>query len=407
MLLWRGGVELAPLNRVFRNEVSIERQTVDPLSCRKLENPAHTAHNTRVFSLTFGDPRHLRRGCLAVGGWLLCNQAAAQTPITPQPAVAFPDAADPNAPPPPPPPPPYATTPQPNAPAPNTAPPPAYPSPSPAAPYPPPPGPSVAPDVYPAPQPAPGAAPTPPPPAYNPPPPAYGTPSYAASPVEAPAGATSGTEAKTGFEFPDFSVRIDPLNWLLEGQLGFELEVEAYEWLTFETVPIFMMTDEPFVLPSNIKKYSNGLGPLSGASISAGFWLEGNSFQGTVIRAGLTNYAYRYESTAKSGEPTAGTGEPLETVNVRENRLSLMLGSGRRIGYFTMAGGMGIEYELNDQRRCVTRESSRYVTTDQGCARDDLVLLRRRSQPDGANLRGPFFPVELVFRFSVGVVFDD
>ncbi len=227
--------------------------------------------------------------------------------------------------------------------------------------------------------------------------------------MEAPVGIASDAGSSTGFEFPDFSVRIDPLNWLLEGHLGFELEVEAYEWLTFETVPLFVMTDEPFVMPSNIKEYSNGLGPLAGASISAGFWLEGDSFQGTVIRAGITNYAYRYESTAKAGEPTAATGEPLETVDVRENRLTLMLGSGRRFGYFTIAGGMGIEYELNDQRRCITRETSgsMFMTTDQGCAADELVLLRRTSQPDAANLRGPFFPVDIVFRFSVGVVFDD
>jgi hypothetical protein len=209
--------------------------------------------------------------------------------------------------------------------------------------------------------------------------------------------------------FPDFSVRVDPLNWLLEGHLGFEIEIEAFEWLTLETVPIFVTTNEPFAMPSNVREYSDGLGPLSGASLSAGFWLGGNSFQGTVLRAGITNYNYRYDSIAKAGEATTNAGNVLDSVSVSQNRLTLMLGSGRRFGYFTIAGGFGIEYELNDQRRCIQRETSgsMFRTTDEGCARDELILLRRRSEPDAANLRGPFFPVELIFRFSLGVVFDD
>jgi hypothetical protein len=38
--------------------------------------------------------------------------------------------------------------------------------------------------------------------------------------------------AGEGTKFPDFSVRVDPLNWLLLGRLGFELEVELLELLT-------------------------------------------------------------------------------------------------------------------------------------------------------------------------------
>ena len=239
--------------------------------------------------------------------------------------------------------------------------------------------------------------------------PAPNTPTYATAPQEAPVSVAAAGSEPTELRFPDFSVRVDPLNWLLEGHLGFEIEIEAFEWLTLETVPIFVTTNEPFALPSNVREYSDGLGPLSGASLSAGFWLGGNSFQGTVLRAGITNYNYRYDSIAKAGEATTNAGNVLDSVSVSQNRLTLMLGSGRRFGYFTIAGGFGIEYELNDQRRCIQRETSgsMFRTTDEGCARDELILLRRRSEPDAANLRGPFFPVELIFRFSLGVVFDD
>lgn len=358
-------------------------------------------------------------GAAVIGAWLWSPTAGAQQPdgYDAPPSATF-APADQDVPPPPPPPP-YANVPGANPPpayGTPQAPPPAY-GPAPA-PYPPPPGPAAAPGPhaqpvsppspaygYPAPQPPPGYAEPPANPQPNYAPPSYSQPSYAAEPVEASYAGTQADDA--AFTFPDFSLRIDPLNWLLDGHLGFELEVEAFEWLTFETVPIFVTTNEPFAMPSNIKEYSNGWGPLAGASLNAGFWLGGNSFQGTVLRAGFTNYSYRYESTAKRGERGFGTGEPLDAVNSVQRRLTLMLGSGRRFGFLALAGGFGIEYDLLDHRRCIEYQGSQYIPVDNDCARGELMLLRRTSEPDAANLRGPFFPVELVFRFSIGVVFDD
>lgn len=199
-------------------------------------------------------------------------------------------------------------------------------------------------------------------------------------------------------------MRVDPLNWIVSGKLGFELEVEALEWLTIETVPIFVMAHEPFSLPSFVQQYSNGLGPLAGASLSAGFWLEGDSFRGTVIRAGLTNYAYRYVSFEKIGFDERG--DVLDSAKLTQTRLNVMLGSGRRFGYFTIAGGFGIEYDLRDERQCLVQQAQ-WVTKNDGCRRSDYVLRRRKDEPDAANLRGFLYPFEFVFRFSLGVVFDD
>jgi hypothetical protein len=202
-------------------------------------------------------------------------------------------------------------------------------------------------------------------------------------------------------------VRIDPLNWVVEGQLGLEIEVEALEWLTIETVPVFVMAHEPLALPDGIRQYSNGLGPLSGASLSAGFWLEGDSFRGTVVRAGLTRYGYHYASIAKKGE--ADEGERLDEATLTQTRLTLMLGSGRRFGYFTLGGGFGIEYELFDRaRQCLEQKGNgRWETKPDGCDSREYIMRRRVSEPDAANVRGFLFPLEFTFRFSLGVVFDD
>lgn len=186
--------------------------------------------------------------------------------------------------------------------------------------------------------------------------------------------------------------------------MGFELEVEALEWLTIETVPIFVMAREPFSMPSMVQQESNGLGPLSGASLSAGFWLEGDSFRGTVIRAGLTNYSYRYRSFEKL--PNEERGSELDQTTLTQTRLSVMLGSGRRFGYFTIAGGFGIEYDLRDERQCLEQQAQ-WVTKRTGCDRSEYMLRRRKDEPDAANLRGFLYPFEFVFRFSLGVVFDD
>ena len=105
---------------------------------------------------------------------------------------------------------------------------------------------------------------------------------------------------------PGFSIRVDPFNWLLEGRLGLELEVVAWKFISVELVPVFVANTEP---PSfnfsgrddPISQHSNGIGPISGASLGAGFWLSGTPLQGYVLRALLTNYGYTYEAKDGAG----------------------------------------------------------------------------------------------------------
>jgi hypothetical protein len=298
--------------------------------------------------------------------------------------VAFPD---PPGVPPPPPPPPYA--------APSTIPAPESSILPPAAPTP-------AAEPAPAPQPATEHAP----PSYAPSPPLPNGPSrppaYAAAAEEQSYVAP---EPEQETKFPDFSVRVDPLNWIIYGKLGFELELEAFEWLTIETVPVFVTTQEPVFLADDVKQYSDGLGPLAGASLSAGFWLEGDSFRGTVLRVGVTSYAYRYETIGQKGEPQ--DGEVFDRAKLSQTRLLFMLGSGRKIGYFTLAGGFGIEYELNRDRRCaIETPNTSFEASTSGCDSDQFELLRRSSERDVDNLRGPLFPFDFSVRFSLGFVLD-
>ncbi len=201
-------------------------------------------------------------------------------------------------------------------------------------------------------------------------------------------------------KFPDFSVRIDPLNWLLDGRLGIEIEVEAFEWLTIETIPLFVVGSEPILLADTVRQHSDGWGPLAGASLSAGFWLEGDSFRGTVLRAGLTSYALRYQGIGPDGEV-------VDEAPLSEQRLSFMLGSGRRWGYFTLSGGFGLEYELNHDRRCVVRDGLISRATTDGCRDGDYFVLYDEALGHAENLRGPLFPVEFIFRFSLGFVIDE
>jgi hypothetical protein len=314
--------------------------------------------------------------------------ARAQTPSTHPAAAAFPD--PPGSPPPPPPPPPYATTPP-------TGP---MPTPYVAEPPAPAPGPTSAPpEAYGYASAVPPATVTEAPP---PSPPSGAQPAYAAAPVEQPYVAP---EPEQETKFPDFSLRIDPLNWIIYGKLGVEVELEAFEWLTIETIPVFVAMQEPVFLADGVKQYSNGLGPLAGASLSAGFWLEGDSFRGTVLRVGVTSYAYRYETIGQRGEPKEG--EVFDEAKLSQTRLMFMLGSGRKIGYFSLAGGFGIEYELNRDRRCARQTpTGSFVDSSEDCDSDQFELLRRSSQRDVENLRGPLFPFDFSVRFSLGFVLD-
>ncbi|MEO7037536.1 MAG: hypothetical protein ABI548_26500 [Polyangiaceae bacterium] len=270
--------------------------------------------------------------------------------------------------------------------------------------------PNTAPSAPTAAAPAPEPLPTPPnaPPvaASAPTAPAYPAPQQPAYPdPNTPAQAYYGApppppqDPNNGFKVPDISVRIDPFNLLLEGRLGLELETEVYKFLTVEIVPVFVTTKQPPTLNyasynSTVNQSSNGIGAISGAAIDAGFWFGRKPLVGNVLRVGLSNYSYKYESKD-------GNGVPIDSVAHTDREFFVMFGQHSRWGAFTIAGGLGLGYELNKQNRCFD-DLTGGVTSS--CPKDQALL--RVDRAGGAyDLNSFLYPFDLLARFSLGVVF--
>jgi hypothetical protein len=284
---------------------------------------------------------------------------------------------------------------------------------TPSAAFEPAPGSATAPPVTAAPAPVtPAPAPAYPAPAYPAPAPAPAYPAqprYAASADPAPGyasppGAYTPPPEKpdSGFQRPEISIRVDPFNWLLEGRLGFELETEIWKIITLELVPVFVVNQSPptFNLGSRsaeLTQHSNGLGALAGTSVGAGFWLEGKPYRGYVLRAIFTDYGFTYRSADDLGQ--------IDEVSHTERHFYGFLGSHNRWGAFTLAGGLGLGVELNKQKRCFSANATSVSAATTSCRNDELQIALDRSVTDVANLNSWSYPVELLFRFSLGVVF--
>lgn len=207
----------------------------------------------------------------------------------------------------------------------------------------------------------------------------------------------AGDEAES--EIPPLSFRVDPLNWLLFGRLGLELEVGLWELLTIETVPLFVTGESPPFFSSlrtrdgELTQRSNGWGPLAGASIGVGFWLRGTPFEGNVIRLELTNYGFTYETSDARGV--------IDQVSHTERRLVGYLGNAYRMGWFTVMTAIGLGYELNHQVRCF---NGPVATTECGNL-NSLDIKLDRSGASLADLNGSLAPVSLGGRISLGATF--
>jgi hypothetical protein len=202
---------------------------------------------------------------------------------------------------------------------------------------------------------------------------------------------------------PPWSARIDPFNWLLEGRMGLELEVGLLDFMTVELVPIFVVTEKPPTLnldgaPDLLRQESNGLGPISGASLDVGFWLDGSAFHGYVIRVGITNYGYTYRTEDDLGE--------IDRVDAVERMAFAMFGTQASWGAFTIAGGIGLGMHLNKEQRCFpagATSTSQAVSSD---CDDELLIATRRDVQEAVNLNGSLFPAELAGRFSLGILIE-
>ena len=216
------------------------------------------------------------------------------------------------------------------------------------------------------------------------------------------------------FEMPPFSIRLDPFNWLIEGRLGLELEVGVLDFMTIELVPILLANEEPPTFNFSgredpLSQESNGIGPIAGASLGVGFWLGGQPLNGYVLRVALTNVGITYKSSDANGV--------FDKVSHTERRLVFMFGSHTRFSFFTIAGGIGLGYELNQASRCFVNSGSSgnpgSRPTTSGCADDGELQIalddpgvRSITELQVADLNGWLHPVYLEGRFSIGVSFD-
>jgi hypothetical protein len=198
---------------------------------------------------------------------------------------------------------------------------------------------------------------------------------------------------------PPISLRVDPLNWLLLGRLGIELEVGLLEWLSVETVPMFVTGQSPpwlnYGSSVDVTQHSNGWGPLAGATLGVNFWLSGKLLKGYAIGTGITNYAFEYRTNVDSAKHT-------------EQQLYVMLNSVSRWGAFTLGGGLGIAYELNHDTRCFPDGMSTTISDAQPGGCDEIQLATTNPVNFGPRLIvTPYtYPWDILARFSLGVTID-
>jgi hypothetical protein len=246
--------------------------------------------------------------------------------------------------------------------------------------------------------PAPPPAPVPQPYAANP----NAQPGYGVSYGEPPPPPPAPPEEEKS-PIPPFSVRVDPFNWILEGQLGFELEVGLTKWLSVETVPVFVVDETPPWMnfgggDSRVYQRSNGWGALSGASIGANFW-PSKLFKGYVIRTGLNNYALSYETRNDVGT--------VDSLSHTKRQFYAMLGSVSRWGAFTIGGGIGLGYELNKESRCIDFNTTATAFTAGPGNCDELQIAVPVGNQRARVAVTPFtYPWEFLARISLGVVID-
>jgi hypothetical protein len=191
---------------------------------------------------------------------------------------------------------------------------------------------------------------------------------------------------------------LDPLRWLLYGEVALETEVQLWEFLSLELVPMFLVNDQPPAFndfDGVLSQHSNGIGALAGTSVGLGFWLDGEAMEGSVLRVILTNYGYTFRAEDDDGL--------IDEVSHTDRHLYGFFGSYRRWGFFTLGGGIGVGVELNEQRRCFTDADVASATSD--CDDDELQVALDRDVNQVAVRSSRVEPIQLMGRISLGVVF--
>ena len=206
---------------------------------------------------------------------------------------------------------------------------------------------------------------------------------------------------KESSPIPPWSVRIDPLNWLLEGRLGLQLEVGFWKFMSFELVPEFVTTSSPPTLSyfsgfgDSLRQEANGLGALSGATFDIGFWLSGHPMKGNVLRAMFLNNGYTYKTVSPAGAD-------IDSVSHTQRVLMGMFGSVSRWGAFSLEGGIGLGVDLNKEERCY--KPGDVVGKPQGAGCGQLQLTD--STGNIFQVSAFPYPAVLTFRLSLGITID-
>jgi hypothetical protein len=248
---------------------------------------------------------------------------------------------------------------------------------------------------------------------YDPPPPRRGRGrndrGYDDDNVEEPPPPPEKEESK----IPPFSVRIDPLHWLLEGKLGLELEVSPFlKWMSIELVPEFVTGEQPPLLGLRgredvLHRRGDGLGALSGTSIGLGFWPGARGMKGTVLRILYQNYSYQYVTQTQGGAVI----DPGFSHTFRN--FMGFFGSHSRWGAFTLAGGILLGVDLNKFERCyqssVAPPDTIGAPKGSGCGEWEIGLSRdpATNRPlEIISVSDFLYPIILDFRLSLGVTID-
>jgi hypothetical protein len=198
---------------------------------------------------------------------------------------------------------------------------------------------------------------------------------------------------------------VDPFNWILLGQLGFEVEVGINSWMSIETVPVFVVDRTPPWLnlgggDSRVYQQSEGWGSLAGASLGVNFWLR-KLFRGYVIRTGFTNYALGYETKTSAGER-------VDYLTHTKRQLYAMFGSMERWGAFTFGGGIGLGYDLNKESRCIASSPvfDPAEAKPGSCEELQIAVPVSNTQVVPVAVSPSTYPWEFLARISLGVVID-
>jgi len=202
---------------------------------------------------------------------------------------------------------------------------------------------------------------------------------------------------------PPFAIGFEPLDMILEGRFAPQIEVGLWNFISVELVPLFFISSAPPLWDiygingrgAGLYRDSNGIGPLSGASLGAGIWLGGKPFRGLVLRPFITNYGTKYTSKTD--------GVVLDTVTFTERRLGLLFGSMNRFGPLALSFGIGLSYELNPSQRCELYDAGpRYEARSHNCGGRMLI----HTNSGDADLFGPLHPFAIEGRLAIAIVVD-